>query len=211
MLEPVPEIFQAARLLEDAVDAHLAGEHDRASLLLRRADMAEIRTWSGHLWGRYNPAIQGTKSASGSGGMAGAATRFTTRMLPMAVQRAVIERDGYHCRFCGIPVARKDVRQRLSALYPCDVPWGKTNASQHAAFQAIWLQFDHVIPHARGGDNSTGNLVVTCAPCKCGRMDTLLEDADIDDPRSRPVSRSEWDGLERIYARRPHVLSGKPL
>jgi len=108
------------------------------------------------------------------------------------------ERDGYHCRYCGIPVVRPEIRKLAHELYPDEVTWGRTNASQHAGFQALWAQYDHVVPHSYGGTNDIGNLVVSCAACNFGKMSFSLEQIGLSDPRERPPIRSSWDGLERL-------------
>lgn len=82
--------------------------------------------------------------------------------------------------------------------YPQLRIWGRNNKDQHAAFQAMWAQYDHVLPYTRGGSNELDNLVVTCAPCNFGRMQYTLEEVGLLDPRSRAPVRSSWDGLERF-------------
>lgn len=96
------------------------------------------------------------------------------------------------------PVIRAEVRKRIAASYPEEVPWGSTNRTQHAAFQAMWAQYDHVVPHSRGGTNDLDNLVVTCAPCNFGKMSHTLDELGLEDPRDRPPVKSLWDGLERF-------------
>jgi 5-methylcytosine-specific restriction endonuclease McrA len=59
----------------------------------------------------------------------------------------------------------------------------------------MWLQFDHLLPHQRGGDSSAESVVITCAPCNFGRMDRTLEEVGLDDPRLRPVDPVAWNGL----------------
>jgi 5-methylcytosine-specific restriction endonuclease McrA len=119
--------------------------------------------------------------------------------MPTADQRKkLIERYGYHCAFCGIPLVRKEVRERFRHRYPALPIWGRRNVDQHAAFQALWLQYDHVIPHAVGGTNDLDNLIVTCAGCNYARMDYTLDEMGLEDPRTRPPRASEWDGLERF-------------
>jgi hypothetical protein len=44
-----------------------------------------------------------------------------------------------------------------------DSTWGSTNASQYAGFQALWAQYDHVLPDAYGSTNDLDNQVVSCA------------------------------------------------
>ena len=62
----------------------------------------------------------------------------------------------------------------------------------------MWMQFDHVLPHSRGGDNSLENVIVTCAPCSFGRMERTLEEVGLIDPRLVPMDKTRWDGLERL-------------
>jgi 5-methylcytosine-specific restriction endonuclease McrA len=124
-------------------------------------------------------------------------------MPTLETQRAVIERDGFHCRFCGLPVIRPAIRDSLRRAYPDALGWGSTNLSQHAAFQCLWLQFDHLLPNSRGGASTLENVVITCAPCNFGRMETTLAEARLVDPLSRPTPRKwggfgSWDGLERF-------------
>lgn len=109
-------------------------------------------------------------------------------------------RDGYHCRFCGIPLIRKEIRAQLATLYPQALSWGRTNIEQHAAFQAMWAQYDHILPHARGGNNDIDNLVVTCAPCNFGRMNFTLDEVGLLDPRKCEPYQSKWDGLEQLLS-----------
>ena len=90
------------------------------------------------------------------------------------------------------------MREALRKLYPDAVLWGRKNIEQHAALQAMWLQYDHVLPHSHGGGNDIENIVITCAPCNFGRMDHLIEEIGLDDPRLRKPVVSDWDGLEKL-------------
>jgi len=53
--DPIPEIADAARYLDEAVTAHLNGRTDDARSLIRRADMPELREWTESLWGGNSP------------------------------------------------------------------------------------------------------------------------------------------------------------
>lgn len=194
--EPVPEIEKAAALLQQAVDAHFADQPALVIQLLDQSNMPAIRAWTESLWGKNSPySPSGTYHSTAEPAELPGLTR---RMPDLETQRALIKRDGFYCRFCGIPLVRKQVRERLSKLYPQARIWGRKNQEQHAALQCMWLQFDHLLPHARGGSNDLDNLVVTCAPCNFGRMEYTLEETGLLNPLERAPRRGDWSGLESI-------------
>ena len=195
---PIPEIAVAAQLLVDAASAHLLGDTEKAKELILMADLPEIREWVESIWGKASPYLQ-WRPVTAAPVVLDKTERVQLRMPSSEEKGLLLQRDGYHCRFCGIPVIRREVRLKLRKLYPSALVWGKTNATQHAAFQAMWAQYDHILPHARGGNNDLRNIVVTCAPCNFGRMDFTLEELGLSDPRAREPIRSDWDGLERIF------------
>jgi hypothetical protein len=198
--KPIPEIAQAAAVLQVAVDAHLAGRHGDAAVLIASTNTDTIREWVESLWGkkcRYL-LIQKLPDAPPRWGKD---MRIPRRMSNTAQQTHLIAEQGRHCRFCGIPLIRAEVRRKLHKLYPKALPWAPGNRNQHAAFQAMWLQFDHLLPHSRGGKNDLDNVVITCAPCNYSRMQYTLAELGLDDPMTRPRVVSEWNGLEQIMAR----------
>jgi hypothetical protein len=192
--DPIPQIIEAACLLDEAVTAHLEGRRDDADQLIRRANMRAIRDWVESIWGKNTGFLQKRNP------FANAATPLRVKeRMPTAAQKAeLLRRDGYHCRFCGTPVIRTEIRKRIHAAYPEALPWGRKNIDQHAAFQAMWVQYDHVVPHSGSGTNDLDNIVITCGPCNFGRMHYSLEDVGLIDPRGREPIRSSWDGLERF-------------
>ncbi|UCF06865.1 MAG: HNH endonuclease [bacterium] len=60
-----------------------------------------------------------------------------SRYIPKSIRDTVFERDGGRCTFVGEDGKR------------CNSDWN--------------LQIDHIVPYARGGDNSSGNLRLLCA------------------------------------------------
>lgn len=192
----IAEIQEAASLLDAAATAHLAGRRSEAEDLIKRANIEAIRKWTESIWGKKSPYVQHRFIPGISAVLK--SERAEARMPSAAEMRALHLRDGYHCRFCGIPVIRKEIRIYLRKLYPEALPWERENIGQHAAFQAMWAQYDHLLPHSTGGTNDLDNLVVTCAPCNYGRMNYTLDEVGLADPRTRERSRSEWDGLERL-------------
>ena len=168
-----------------------------ASQLVEAAKIPAVGEWGYSIWGAKSPYIQLQRHTSSNHGTV---SRTEPRMPSEAQKRLLHERDGYHCRFCGIPVVRAEVRKKFCLTFPELLIWGPKNIQQHVAFQTLWAQYDHVVPHSAGGSNDLDNLVVTCGPCNFGRMAYTLEEVGLTDPRSREPVRSTWDGLERFLS-----------
>jgi 5-methylcytosine-specific restriction endonuclease McrA len=204
MREPIPAIFEVAALLGQAADAHLAGDAALAEALIKAADLPEVRAWTNSLWGgaKDNPdqaSFHRRRVVADGPPHVPKADRIPARMPNAAQQAVLIARDGRNCAFCGIPLIRAEVRRAFTRAYPDAAYWGRTTSTCHAAFQCLWLQFDHVLPHSRGGDNSLENFILTCAGCNYGRMSSTLAEVGLLDPRDRVIERTSWDGLERIF------------
>jgi hypothetical protein len=193
--DPVPRLLDVARYLDAAVSAHIAGKPDLAAELFALADDPEAREWTESIWGKGSIYVQLRRLPP-----AETSAKVAARMPTKAQMVQLHARDGFHCRFCGLPVIRPEVRKMAAGLYPSVVSWGTSNASQHAGFQALWAQYDHVVPHSCGGTNDLSNLVVTCAPCNFGKMSYRLEEIGLLDPRDFVPVSSRWDGLERLLA-----------
>ena len=198
---PIEQLAIAAAYLNNAVSAHIANQFELASALIDEANKSPIREaireWTESLWGKASLYVQ-YRPVPGAPPVIPRAQRNHLRMPSSTEKFLLHERDGYRCRFCGVPVIRREVRNRLRELYPDVVPWGTTNRDQHAALQALWAQYDHILPHGRGGTNGLDNMLITCAPCNFARMDYTLDEVGLADPRIRPPIQSSWDGLERL-------------
>ena len=203
---PIPEIFDAADLIRSAVEAHLQNHRVQAQTLLEQANSPAVRDWLNSVWGKGSPYVK-ARTVPDAPRILDKSKRLETRMPNAAEKAALHERDGFSCRFCGLPVIRREVRHYLHTLYPAALPWGRTNASQHSAFQALWAQYDHILPHSRGGTNALGNMVIACAACNFGRMDYTLAEVGIDDPRMRSPQFSTWSGLEHVLPMSRRVVS----
>jgi hypothetical protein len=191
--EPIPEILDAARYLDAAVSAHINGHKKIAEELFVIANNPIVWAWTDSIWGKKSQYVKINKNPN-----LHKSIKSKARM-PTAAQKAMLhERDGFHCRFCGIPVIRSEIRTALNKHYPNAIPWGRTNDTQHAAFQCMWVQYDHVTPHSSGGENTLENLIVTCAACNYGKNNFTLEELGLIDPREFPPIQSQWDGLERL-------------
>lgn len=198
--EPIAELYEVASMLDLGVGAHLAGDGARAGAYFLSANTEKVRNFIESMWGKRSswpdqvhylrlrkvtgiatptPEARGTKVSGGT-------------------RRSVVQRDGFRCRYCGLPVIPASIRQKLSSEYPYAVGWGSSNASQHAAFQALWLQYDHVLPLSAGGLNDPSNVVVACAACNFMKWNYQLEELGLYDPRDRSPLSSCWDGLTRL-------------
>lgn len=199
--EPIPEIFEAANFLLEALNCHRHNDIDGAIQYLKRADNRDVWVYTDRAWGKGAKVRYGFQTLPDSPPHLAILDRPRPRMPDTKTKKAVVDRDGYHCRFCGIPVIDSSIRQLLVKTYPTAVGWGKTNETQHAAFQSMWLQYDHVLPNSRGGHSGVDNIIVACAACNFGRMETTLAEANLIDPFSLPPPirwnrYAEWNGLE---------------
>lgn len=193
--DPPPAIFEAAEFLKEAENAHLSGNRERASELLRQANMPVIREWTESLWGKNNGGVVQVRSVDHPTPVVPKTERDSRRMPGPELRRALIARDGYACRFCGIPLVPASVRARIHSLYPNARIWGRRNVDQHAALQAMWVQFDHVLPWTRGGRTSFENLIITCAPCNFARMEHTIEEVGLLPPGPPRARMPDWTGL----------------
>ncbi len=123
MREPIPEIRDAARILDAAVTAHLLGRRDLAEELIRLADLPVLRDYTESLWGSNSPYVQYRPVADAPASLS-RDQRLKLRMPNSAEKVALLDRDGHHCRFCGVPVIRREVRERIKSSYPTALPWG---------------------------------------------------------------------------------------
>jgi hypothetical protein len=194
--EPIPEIEAAAGQLAEAAKAHLAGNRAEVVSRLKASNLQSVRDWTESIWGKSGPfAVRGPYDSDPP------VQRLEKARMPgLAGQRQLHAAGGYYCRFCSIPVIRREVREFFRKNYPEANLWGTKNSEQHAGFQCMWAQYDHVVPHARGGTNDISNLVVTCAPCNYGRMNYTLREAGLQDPRCHPPRVGPWAGLEEVLS-----------
>jgi 5-methylcytosine-specific restriction endonuclease McrA len=113
----------------------------------------------------------------------------------IGTKKELVERDGWNCRFCGMELICRSTLNRVRKAYPGEANWQDTEARKHALLRIMAVQFDHITPHCRGGQTVLDNLVITCAPCNYGRSSWTLEESRLIDPRTRPIVRTDWDGL----------------
>jgi 5-methylcytosine-specific restriction endonuclease McrA len=200
---PVPELFRSRDAMDSAVDAHLSGDFLAAAALFKQANDPALESWLYPEWEKCHLNVA-DHAPVGDTRVLPKADRQASRFLSESQKTDLIKRDGYHCRYCGIPVIRPEVRKAAHRLYPEVVPWHPSDWRQrHMGFQALWLQFDHVMPHSHGGASDDLNSVVSCALCNFGKDKYTLRQLGLSDPRDRPPVASAWDGLERLMSFAP--------
>lgn len=132
--------------------------------------------------------------------------------IPNSVIKEVIERDGYFCRYCNVPVIAPSAQSALRKAYPYEYRWGNIpgeakssprNIEKHVVFQALDLDIDHITPRSYGGRNTLENLIVSCAPCNNGKQSYTLAQMRLNNPLDRPrvipAGFEDWDGLTLIF------------
>lgn len=191
---PTPAVEASIDLIAKGVEFHLDGDYEGAAAVFVESNSMETRDWVESLWGRASDFNQSVKKGPPTPKQPGDGPRNAGTGL----QNELLARDGFYCRFCGVRIIRPDVRKHLHNLYPDSIPWGRSNQSQHAGFQASWAQFDHLQPHSLGGATVLDNMAVTCAPCNFGRMERTLEEMNLGDPLLRDPMAGEWMGLEHV-------------
>lgn len=200
---------QAADLLSAAADAFLEGNTEIASQHLRSADLPVLFRFARLLMDREDPKVAWPPRPRSLPKLD--VTRVKARDPSSAERLALYVRDGWRCRYCGCSVIYGPARDVLRKAFSNEIPWPKaTSPPAHGGFTALTATFDHIVPHAKGGDNSPANLVTTCWPCNFGKKDGSLDELGLSDPRLRPPVVDSWDGLTRLIARRPSAVSALP-
>lgn len=209
---PPSLLFKTAQLLNDAVDAHISADVELADTLIREADIPELGEWLDPIWLRKSEVTKAIK-VEGIPPVLPKDQRDPARMPTANMKRELIARDGHHCRFCSIPLVRAEVRKELCRLYPNAARWtSPCETDQHRGLQVLWLQYDHLMVHSRGGATSLENMVIACVACNFGRDRYTLEEMRFLDPRTHPRTpnwsgAAGWDGLERILPKSKQWLA----
>ena len=134
------------------------------------------------------------------------------RAISGDLQREVMARDGYLCRYCQIPVVPKSVLAAYAKVIGADAfPTANSNAGRHGVVLAFRANVDHVLPHNRGGRTNLDNLVTSCWSCNYGKSRFTVDELGLDDPRNRaPRQLDGWLGLTQYIEPLRRAASGTP-
>ncbi len=194
-LAPHPSLISSFPHFVSAIRAAADGdvEQARAELLLVESDA--IRNWyieHAQIAGNARFATLGRPPPARYDGPV-----HELAYPPAAEVRAVLEADGYRCRYCQREVVHGDLLKALQfAVGKTAFPLGPGNAGRHGAVFAHRAVVDHIVPRKRGGRTESNNLVTACYPCNFGKGDHTLEDLGLSAPR--PAVRDAWDGLQSL-------------
>ena len=118
------------------------------------------------------------------------------RNPPTSLIAAVLKRDRYHCRYCGLPVIPRAMFTAFGTVVGASAfQFGRVNLERHGAALVSWAQYDHVVPYSQGGATDISNLVTACWACNFGKGSYELHQIGITDPRLRKPLAVDWDGL----------------
>jgi HNH endonuclease len=198
---PLPWQFTVAfGAIHDGIRRVADGDISEAKALLARFPDKEARDWGikhGQVSGRYRWRLLGEPPCPPAAG-----PRFGPRTVSVVLAHKVYERDGYQCRYCGLPVIPREVLRATTLVVGSTVfGTGKPNNDNHGGALLSWAQVDHVVPWNLGGVTDLSNLVTSCWACNYGKHNYALEQIAVMDPRTRmPVARRDgswyrWDGL----------------
>lgn len=197
-LAPIPELDEAAELLDRAADCLLAANVERARELIKQADMPAVRAYALSVMGRVSTDIHRHRVVDGIPPLVARSDRARVRRLGPFEEMTVFARDGYRCRYCSSRVLVSKARNVMMSAVPDVLHWGNADKDKHAAFYALTAVADHFVPHARGGTSAPENLITTYQSCNYGKDDSLIEQLGLIDPWTRPPICDNWDGLSRL-------------
>ncbi len=123
-----------------------------------------------------------------------------SRRLPINrnLQVAVLRRDRFSCRYCGMRTIPVPVLRAASLIWPEELPFNRNWRTDvtHPVYAACAATIDHLQPRAHGGSNSElSNLVTACWPCNLQKSEFTLHRLGW---ALAEITSSAWDGL--IYA-----------
>lgn len=185
-------------LLVEAVRCTAGGASlKRCQSILSEIRSRELQDWYigvGQWSGTYRASVRNVPKPPTSGGAD----------YPRQLRYALLERDGFRCRYCGSRVVCLDeLKVAAKLLEVPELVSGRANRARHGIRLIVQATFDHVIPAARfkgEGVNNMTNLVTSCWSCNFGKAHFTLEELGLTDPRERvSIADSEWNGL--VYLR----------
>lgn len=122
-------------------------------------------------------------------------TQTARRAWPPARAMAIFVRDRFTDRYSGALLVFPGTLRAISLLLPADFPYHKNwrQSETHPAFWELFPTIDHVVPLARGGADSPGNVVTTSMLRNAAKANWTLE--ELGWPARLAPPATNWDGL----------------
>ena len=147
----------------------------------------DVALWSGFWRAERRDSAEATK------------TKKSIRIpIPQKQLEALFDRDGWHCRYCGIPIGgnRKHFKKFAKQIDMPELIHGRSDETRHGIYLIMMASYDHVESHSRGGTDEFSNLVTACWPCQFGKYKFELLELGLEDPRLRKSEiAGNWKGL----------------
>jgi len=189
--------------LKRAVESAVSGELALGLSRLEKTRHFEIREWfisTAQVAGARRHTALGEPDAEAP--EVPKAAQDTPR-ISVSLARSVLERDGYRCRYCNIPVIYTNEARKLRALFGTEnFQMSKSNQVAHGTLRAFYNSFDHVVPLSRGGRTSLENLVTACYPCNFGKDNFTLSQLRLQSPFSVDPQKTDHDGFITLLRRK---------
>ncbi|WP_418346128.1 HNH endonuclease [Rhodococcus pyridinivorans] len=87
------------------------------------------------------------------------------KKVPASVRRTVYERDDWTCQYCARRIDPENEPQRSGAVAPLVMD----------GMDYVWLELDHVTPHAAAGADTVDNFRAACSPCNRIKSDSTVD------------------------------------
>lgn len=176
------DIDRDAWLVRDAALLLIRGDVANAAKILRRVDAVRVARPPRPRPGQEPPILP---------------DRERVRAIGRERAVAVFRRDHWACCYCGRLLVHANVLEHVARLVGDVFPWVSHHmpkAGTHPAIERLYPNVEHVLPLARGGDNSDENVRACCTPCNEWKGDCTPEEASL---TPQPVGAG-WDGLEPL-------------
>lgn len=206
-VEVGPDLLRLAVMeLEGPSDPGLSRAHQkvkRARAQGRAAALVRALDWTAFEWFWVEGGLEWERRHDRSC-LAGPRAAKAPGAPSAAVCLSVAQRDGWTCRYCGLRVVSPATLRALANLLPAVLPLGRRTIEMHPAYDVLRCTWDHVVPHAAGGDNDAANLVASCGTCNFNKGNCSLAELGLIDPRDIVPVQGDWDGLSgRLGSKAP--------
>ena len=195
-LPPPAWIRESLVQLHRSIRLAAEGRVAEAREALKSVSNDAIREWGvehGQISGGFRSRVLAKKSSGDAEHSSTGVPASGQRNPPTALRRAIFERDGYTCRYCGLRVIPREVLVAFGAVIGRElVGTGCANAAHHGAALVSRAEVDHVVPFWLGGKTAKDNLVTAFWACNYGKDRYTVAELGIRDPRERPPAPGAW-------------------